>query len=133
MERPFSIERIDHLVLFVKDLAKSTAFYAMLGGEAHANEGRSTVMTIGANQRILLHPDPTHEPPGDHNRQVQHLNFLIKGPRSIAEVIDYVKASGVDIYDPPRGEERGIVQFSLLDPDGNQIEIRLPTAEEQSA
>ena len=54
MERPFSIERIDHIVLFVKDLAKSTAFYTMLGGEARANEGRSTVMTIGANQRILL-------------------------------------------------------------------------------
>ena len=44
--------------------------------------------------------------------------------------MDYVKANGVNIYDPPRGEERGILQFRVLDPDGNQIEIRLPTGEE---
>lgn len=130
MERPFTIEQIDHVVLFVRDLERSTAFYTMLGGVPRENPGRSTVMTIGKNQRILLHPDPAHEPPGEHNRQVQHLNFLIKGPRTIDQVVDYVKASGVDIYDPPRGEERGILQFRVLDPDGNQIEIRLPTAEE---
>ncbi len=129
MERPFTIEQLDHIVLYVKDVEKSAAFYTMLGGVARENPGRSTVMTIGANQRILLHPDPAHDPPAEHNRQLQHLNFLIKGARDIAEVVDYVKANGVDIYDPPRGEERGIVQFRVLDPDGNQVEIRLPTPE----
>lgn len=129
MERPFTIEQLDHIVLYVKDVEKSAAFYSILGGVARANPGRSTVMSIGANQRILLHPDPDHEPPAEHNRQLQHLNFLIKGARDIAEVVDYVTANGVDIYDPPRGEERGIVQFRVLDPDGNQVEIRLPTPE----
>src|SRR2546423_4873188 len=122
MERPFSIEQLDHIVLFVRDVERSAAFYTMLGGVPHENPGRSTIMTIGAKQRILLHPDPAHEPPGEHNRQVQHLNFLIKGPRTIDEVVGYVKANGAEIYDPPRGEERGIVQLRALDPDGNELE-----------
>ena len=129
-ERPFTIEQLDHIVLFVEDVKKSADFYTMLGGVPRENPGRSTIMSIGASQRILLHPDPEHEPPAEHSRQLQHLNLLIKGPRNMAEVVDYITANGVEICDPPRGEERGIVQIRVLDPDGNQVEIRLPTPAE---
>lgn len=39
MESPFTVEKLDHIVLRVRDLEKSVAFYEMFGGRPAASSG----------------------------------------------------------------------------------------------
>jgi len=124
MECPFTVEQLDHIVLPVRDLEKSLAFYRMLsGGKEARGGGRNTPVPFGPVTRILLQHDPDYVPPPKRN--VDHMALLLSGASSIDEVLDYVRAHGVEPFDGPTDRGEGFVQFRVLDPDGNEIEIRV--------
>jgi catechol 2,3-dioxygenase-like lactoylglutathione lyase family enzyme len=120
------IERLDHLVLTVADIARTCAFYTrVLGMEVvHFGEGR-TALRFG-RQKINLHPadnipglvadKPT---PGSGD-----LCFITPVP--LADVMAHLESCGVPIIagPGPRAGAIGTIQSVYIrDPDQNLIEI----------
>ena len=120
------IDRLDHLVLTVADIAITCDFYSRILGmsvETFA-EGRKA-LKFGV-QKINLHqagrefdPKAKHPIPGSSD-----LCFISETP--LADAIAHLQASGVVIEEGPverTGATGRLRSVYLRDPDGNLIEV----------
>ncbi|ABC89168.1 putative biphenyl-2,3-diol 1,2-dioxygenase protein [Rhizobium etli CFN 42] len=120
------IDRLDHLVLTVADIAATCDFYSRILGmsvETFA-EGRKALKF--GRQKINLHqaghefePKAKHPIPGSGD-----LCFIAE--TSIAGVIAYLQASGIVIEEGPverTGATGRLRSVYFRDPDGNLIEV----------
>lgn len=120
-----NITHLDHLVLTVKDIDVSVAFYQKLGMKKQLFLGGRVALQFG-QQKINLHQlGKEFEPKA---KQVQagsaDLCFIVSEP--LEQVLDYLKEQNLSI-------EEGIVERTgavgkirsvyLRDPDGNLIEL----------
>lgn len=120
-----NITHLDHLVLTVKDIDISVAFYQKLGMKKQLFLGGRVALQFG-QQKINLHQlGKEFEPKA---KQVQagsaDLCFIVSEP--LEQVLDYLKEQYLSI-------EEGIVERTgavgkirsiyLRDPDGNLIEL----------
>ncbi len=63
MERPFTLDHLDHVVLRVHDLQKSIAFYEMLGGDVgDVDRPAGTPVRVTDGQTIILQRRPEYVP-----------------------------------------------------------------------
>jgi len=120
------IEGLDHLVLTVTDVGRTSDFYErVLGMEPIVfAEGRHA-LGFGA-QKINLHeaarefePKAATPTPGSAD-----LCFLTNVP--VAEVIEHLESSGVEDVEGPvrrKGATGPITSVYFRDPDGNLIEV----------
>lgn len=120
------IDRLDHLVLTVRDIEATCAFYEQVLGMARETfaEGR-TALTFG-RQKINLHPaGREYEPkarrptPGSGD-----LCFIADGP--IEAIVAHLRAADVAIEEGPvprTGAVGPLTSVYLRDPDGNLIEV----------
>jgi catechol 2,3-dioxygenase-like lactoylglutathione lyase family enzyme len=120
------IERIDHLVLTVRDIPSTCKFYTrVLGMEEIAFGGGRRALRFGG-QKINLHqageefePKASKPTPGSAD-----LCFIADVP--VEQVIGHLKSHGVEIVEGPVDREgaRGPIESVYVrDPDGNLIEI----------
>lgn len=117
---------LDHLVLTVRDLDATIAFYVeVLGMQAQTfGEGRRA-LAFGS-QKINLHqagrefePKATAATPGSAD-----LCFLTETP--LAEVVAHLQSQGIAIVQGPvprTGATGKLLSVYLRDPDGNLLEI----------
>jgi catechol 2,3-dioxygenase-like lactoylglutathione lyase family enzyme len=123
------IAALDHLVLTVRDLAATCAFYRdCLGMEVRTFRGGRLALHFGA-QKINLHeagkefePKAARPTPGSAD-----LCFLVDVP--LDEVTRRLGAHGVAIEEGPveRSGARGPIRSVYCrDPDGNLIELSRP-------
>ena len=122
------IASLDHLVLTVRDLAATCAFYKALGMEVRSFAGGRTALHFG-KQKINLHeagrefePKAAMPTPGSAD-----LCFLLAGPLDAA--IARLKQAGIAIVEGPveRTGARGPIRSVYCrDPDGNLIELSEP-------
>jgi catechol 2,3-dioxygenase-like lactoylglutathione lyase family enzyme len=123
MDRPFAIDRLDHVVLRVQDLQASLAFYEMLGGEQEGDRARvaGVGVRMAPGQTIILQERPDYVPAAVG--AVDHIAFAIRAP-DIREVEAYLRAHGADV---PREARDGpaVSVVNVRDPDGYMIEIRI--------
>jgi catechol 2,3-dioxygenase-like lactoylglutathione lyase family enzyme len=121
-----SIDRLDHLVLTVSDLAATCAFYEEVLGmtrEVFA-EGR-LALRFGC-QKINLHPhpspyDPVAQAPAPGSAD---LCFIVDQP--LDAVANHLAACGVVVELGPvarSGAAGPITSLYIRDPDGNLIEL----------
>ena len=121
----FVIERLDHLVLTVRDLDATCRFYArVLGMRVETVEGRTAVHF--GRQKMNLHraghefePKAKHPTPGGGD-------FCLITTTPLAEVVHHVEACGVKIELGPVPRSGAIGQMSSIyfrDPDDNLVEI----------
>jgi len=121
-----NIDRLDHLVLTVRDIGKTCDFYAnVLGMEVVTFGGGRKALHFG-RQKINLHeagkefePKALRPTPGSAD-----LCLITKTP--LDQVIRHVQAHGVAIEEGPverTGATGKIRSVYLRDPDGNLIEI----------
>ncbi|WIM84400.1 VOC family protein [Gallibacterium anatis] len=120
-----NITHLDHLVLTVKDIDVSVAFYQKLGMKKQLFLGGRVALQFG-QQKINLHQLGKEVEP--KAKQVQagsaDLCFIVSEP--LEQVLDYLKEQHLSI-------EEGIVERTgavgkirsiyLRDPDGNLIEL----------
>lgn len=124
MDSPFTVDSLDHIVLRVRDLEKSIAFYEMFGGRTEASGAINTPMALGPTTRVLLHHEPEYAPDAE-GQNLQHFALFISSDRTVDELVAYFRAHGAEPWDGPKDMGRGWVQFRVDDPDGNEIELRI--------
>jgi len=120
------IERLDHLVLTVRDIEATIEFYSRaLGMEAVTFGAGRRALTFG-RQKINLHPAGAlpgrvarHPTPGSGD-----LCFIAAGP--IEEAVAHLRRVGVAIEEGPvtrNGALGPITSVYFRDPDENLIEV----------
>lgn len=125
------LDAIDHLVLTVRDLPATCAFYhRVLGMEVITFGAGRTALRFGG-QKINLHeagrepaPRAAHPTPGSGD-------LCLRTTAPLAAWLDHLRASGVAVELGPvsrTGARSPIESVYLRDPDGNLIEIARETA-----
>jgi len=120
------IDRLDHLVLTVHDIAATCAFYMrVLGMEVETFAGSRKALKFGS-QKLNLHqkgrefePKALHPTPGAID-----LCFLTTVP--LDKVIAHLRACQVPLVEGPvrrTGATRPLLSVYIRDPDQNLIEI----------
>ena len=119
------IDRLDHLVLTVRDLPATVAFYTALGMEHSTFESGRTALTFGSS-KINLHeaarpisPHAELPTPGSAD-----LCLIVDGP--LDDVVAHLGGLGVAIEEGPvarTGAIGPIRSVYVRDPDGNLVEL----------
>jgi catechol 2,3-dioxygenase-like lactoylglutathione lyase family enzyme len=120
------IERLDHLVLTVKDIAITVQFYVSVLGMEKEEFGAGRLALKYGNQKINLHQvgkefEPKAENPTSGSAD---LCFITEVP--LNDAMDHVRSKGVEILEGPvarTGATGPINSFYFRDPDMNLIEI----------
>jgi len=120
------LDQIDHLVLTVRDIGDTIAFYTRVLGMEEVTFGEGRKALAFGTQKINLHetgrefePKALHPKPGSAD-----LCFLTAEP--LARVVKHMENCGVDILEGPierTGAQGPIQSIYIRDPDGNLLEI----------
>ncbi len=138
MSQPFAVQRIDHLVLRVRDLARSIRFYGdVLGcdvarqrehlGLVHLRAGDSMIDLVSVDGTLGARGGA---PAGEEGRNVDHLCLRIE-PFDEATLRAHLTRFGVEPLGPAEinfGAEGNGLSLYFKDPDGNTIELKGPAA-----
>ena len=133
---PFHVQRIDHVVLRVRDLQASVAFYQLaLGctvarvrddlGLVHLRAGASMIDLIAVDGPLGA---AGGDAPGSQGRNLDHLCLRIE-PFSEADLVRHLQACGAAPRGPASenfGAEGQGLSLYFSDPEGNVIELKGP-------
>ena len=135
--KPIRVTELDHIVLNVKDIDRSLAFYSeVLGLQAERVDefraGKIGFPSVRINEHTIIDLSMSKEPgalPKSEGKTVGNLNHfcLVVDNEDFTGIVDYLKAHNVSIVQGPisRWGARGrATSVYFLDPDGNEIEIR---------
>ena len=136
MTMAFSVQRIDHVVLRVRDLARSVDFYRqVLGcrverqredlGLVHLRAGDSMIDLVGIEGKLGARGGA---PAGDEGRNLDHLCLRIT-PFDEAALVTHLARFGLAPDGPAEvnfGAEGDGLSLYFRDPDGNTIELKGP-------
>jgi catechol 2,3-dioxygenase-like lactoylglutathione lyase family enzyme len=120
------ISRLDHLVLTVKDIEKTTSFYVTLMGMKKEVFGNGRVALKCGDQKINLHETGKEFEPKAHNPTPGSADLCFITQTPLNEAMDHVKCCGVEIIEGPverTGANGPIRSFYFRDPDDNLIEL----------
>ncbi|MBD9480878.1 VOC family protein [Pseudoxanthomonas sp. PXM02] len=134
MTRPFDLQRIDHVVLRVRDLARSVDFYGeVLGcqverrrehlGLVHLRAGTSMIDLVGIDGKLGARGGA---PAGNEGRNVDHLCLRIE-PFDEPALVAHLAQFGITPDGPAEvnfGAEGDGLSLYFKDPDGNTIELK---------
>jgi len=128
----WTIGKIDHIVVWVRDLEKSMAFYKTLGFEIdeksldyyRRGERPFVAVKAGPHNQIDLRPNPNWVPVEREKGNMQHVNVVVDGIEDIQVLIDELGKRGIK---PDFGPEvqGGSWRIDIYDPDNNRIEMAL--------
>jgi catechol 2,3-dioxygenase-like lactoylglutathione lyase family enzyme len=120
------ISKLDHLVLTVTDIEKTTSFYGSVMGMKKEVFADGRVALKYGSQKINLHelgkefePKANKPTPGSAD-----LCFITQTP--LDDAMTHVKRCGVEIIEGPierTGANGSILSFYFRDPDDNLIEV----------
>ena len=120
------IERIDHIVLTVRDIEATCGFYTrVLGFEVvRFGDGR-TALSFGG-QKFNLHEKGREFEPRAAAAVPGSADFCLITTTPIEDVVRHLEASGVDIEAGPvakTGATGALISVYFRDPDGNLVEV----------
>jgi len=120
------VDRIDHLVLTVKDIEATCRFYAkVLGMEVVTFGGRRTALAFGS-QRINLHQAGRELAPKAHRPTPGSADLCFLVGASLENLLAHVQRCGVEIILGPvqrTGAAGELESVYFRDPDLNLIEV----------
>jgi catechol 2,3-dioxygenase-like lactoylglutathione lyase family enzyme len=120
------IDRIDHVVLTVRDSEASCAFYQrVLGMKVVTFEGGRKALAFG-NQKFNLHQAGKEFEPKADQPTPGSADFCLITSTPIAEVVAHLESCGVRILEGPvqrTGASGPILSVYFRDPDLNLIEV----------
>jgi len=121
-----NVKAIDHIVLTVKDIEATCAFYARVLGMSVTTFGGGRKALSFGTQKINLHQsghefEPKAEKPTPGSAD---LCFVTSLP--ISDVVEHVRACEVELLEGPverTGASGPLTSVYFRDPDGNLIEV----------
>jgi catechol 2,3-dioxygenase-like lactoylglutathione lyase family enzyme len=119
------INRLDHLVLTVKDIDKTVEFYEKLGFEKEIFKGSRVALKFGA-QKINLHKLGAEFEPKAFNVKEGSGDLCFIVDTKLDEVKKYLESIEIDIEEgivPRTGAIGAIESIYIRDPDMNLIEL----------
>jgi catechol 2,3-dioxygenase-like lactoylglutathione lyase family enzyme len=133
---PFSVQRIDHVVLRIADIDRSVAFFkSLLGcevvkrrddlGLVHLRAGTSMIDLISVQGSLGRRGGKA---PGVEGRNMDHLCLRVQ-PFVEETILAFLKESGVEHAPTVQynfGAEGTGPSIYFSDPDGNEIELKGP-------
>jgi glyoxylase I family protein len=133
---PFTVQRIDHIVLRVADLERSVDFYVRVLGLAlvrRRDELGLVHLRAGASMIDLVSLDGAlgakgGRGPGTEGRNVDHLCLRIE-PYDERALLDFVTSHGIAVAGRAArnfGAEGDGPSLYIADPDGNLLELKGP-------
>jgi catechol 2,3-dioxygenase-like lactoylglutathione lyase family enzyme len=132
-EAEYTIDRIDHVVLWVSDIDASIKFYQALGFiidlnsySAHLKGALPFVACkVGSRSCLDLRPaGPDWKPVEREKGNVQHINVTVEGIDDIQVLIDSIAKHDIHPAFPP-DTVGGTWRVEYYDPDNNRIEMAL--------
>ena len=123
---PVTIERLDHLVLTVKDVETTCAFYERVLGMKPVTFGPGRRALAFGQQKINLHPVGRELEPKAENPMPGSGDLCLITRTPIPEVVRHLKSCGVSILVEPStrtGALGPITSVYFRDPDQNLIEV----------
>jgi catechol 2,3-dioxygenase-like lactoylglutathione lyase family enzyme len=121
-----NVETIDHIVLTVKDVDATCAFYAQALGMRITIFGDGRKALSFGTQKINLHPYRHEFEPKAKKPTPGSADLCLITAVPIPEVIKHLRANGVEILEGPvqrTGAMGAIRSVYFRDPDGNLIEV----------
>ncbi len=121
-----NIERLDHLVLTVKNVEATVTFYARVLGMQPVSFGTGRRALAFGQQKINLHPADAPLTPYAEHPTPGSADLCLITSTPIPELIAHLKSVGVAIEEGPvprTGAVGPITSVYLRDPDGNLIEV----------
>lgn len=122
-----AIDRLDHLVVTVKDIEASVRFYVdVLGLELDSSNGRFAVRF--GNQKINLHRGKAEFLPAARRPTAGSADFCLVARGNIADIYAELLAKNAPLEPgmgivPRTGATGPIDSIYLRDPDGNLVEV----------
>ena len=120
------IDSVDHLVLTVKDIEATCAFYdKVLGMQVVIFGGGRKALAFGS-QKINLHQQGKEFEPKAHRPTPGSGDLCLITSVSLPEVIAHLEACGVDLIEGPvkrTGAVGTLLSVYFRDPDLNLIEV----------
>ena len=120
------IDRLDHLVLTVRDIDRTVKFYQAVLGMHEVRFGQGRVSLSYGKQKINLHKQGKEFEPKAHNPMPGSADLCFITNTPIEQAMEHVKAQGVEIIEGPVGRTGAlgpITSFYFRDPDNNLIEV----------
>jgi catechol 2,3-dioxygenase-like lactoylglutathione lyase family enzyme len=120
------VERLDHLVLTVRDIEATCAFYVNVMGMEEITHGEGRKALVFGKTKINLHPygheyEPKAKQPTPGSAD---LCFITRA--AMGEVIAHIQSVGLKIEEGPvkrTGALGEMTSVYVRDPDGNLIEV----------
>jgi len=120
------IDSIDHLVLTVKDIAATSAFYAKALGISTVTFGANRKALAFGSQKINLHQEGKEFEPKAHRPTSGSGDICLITSVALPEVVAHLKACHIEIIDGPvkrTGAVGTLLSVYFRDPDLNLIEV----------
>ncbi|MEJ2164583.1 MAG: VOC family protein [Desulfobacterales bacterium] len=120
------INKLDHLVLTVKDLENTTSFYVSVMGMKKEVFGGGRVALKCGSQKINLHEFGQEFEPKAHNPMPGSADLCFITQTPLEDAMAHVKRCGVEIIAGPvarTGANGPLRSFYFRDPDHNLIEV----------
>ena len=121
-----NIDAIDHIVLTVKDIDATCAFYVEAMGMQVVRFGQGRVALAFGSQKINLHQVGHEFEPKAHRPVAGSGDICFVTSIAIAEVLAHLQASGVEVIEGPvkrTGAIGTLMSLYFRDPDLNLIEV----------
>ncbi len=121
-----TMDRIDHLVLTVKDIQATCDFYAKVLGMKVITFGRNRKALAFGAQKINLHEAGREFEPKAARPAPGAIDLCLISAQPLPEVIDHLRSCRVAILEGPierTGATGPITSIYFRDPDGNLIEV----------
>lgn len=124
----FAIDRVDHFVLTVRDLAASIAFYERVLGArvVPGKPGRGPTAVHFGRQKINIHEKGREFEPKATHPTMGAGDFCLITEAEIADVVRHLEHCGVAIEVSPVPREGALGRMTSVyfrDPDGNLVEV----------
>lgn len=125
-DRGIGVQRVDHLVLTVADVAASAAFYQRVLGMEPVRFGSGRSGLRFGPQRINLHPAGAEYSPHARRPTPGSADLCLVTAAPSAQVIAQLDAAGVSVEQGPVARHGALGPMESVyfrDPDGNLIEL----------
>ena len=122
----YQIKSLDHLVLTVKDIAKTVEFYTTILGMQKEIFKQNRVALKFGSQKINLHQLGAEFEPKAYNVKEGSADLCFVTQMSVTDFKAHIESLGVKVIEGPikrTGAVGEINSIYVRDPDGNLIEI----------